>query len=210
MNIEDARRLALEACLHLAGQGFLAGTGGNLAVRVEAGLFVVTPSGRDYYSLAPTDLCVLRLETLQQVEGPYPASVEASLHARMLRQRPDVAASVHTHQPFASAAALVGEPVPVERPEDRLCLGPQLALVPYAPSGTFLLARALGRRIRPDINAYLLRNHGLVCVGADLDGAVAQAGRVERICAGFLRAAIERTGTGSQATRFALANLNEN
>ncbi len=208
MNIEDARRLALEACLHLAGQGFLAGTGGNLAVRAEAGLFVVTPSGRDYYGLVPADLCVLRLDTLKQVEGPYPASVEAGLHARMLRQRPDVAASVHTHQPLASAAALVGEPVPVELPEDRQCLGPQLALVPYAPSGTGPLTRALGRRIRPDINAYLLRNHGLVCTGAGLHAAVANAARVERVCAAFLRAAIEKAGTGSQAARFALANLN--
>jgi L-fuculose-phosphate aldolase len=208
MNIEDARRLALEACLRLAGQGFLAGTGGNLAVRAEGGLFVVTPSGRDYYSLAATDLCVLRLATLEQVEGPYPASVEAGLHARMLRRRPDVAASVHTHQPLASAAALVGEPVPVELPEDRQYLGPQLALVPYAPSGTFLLSRAFERRIRPDINAYLLRNHGLVCTGADLPAAAANAARVERICAAFLRAAIETTGSGSQAARFALANLN--
>jgi len=207
MMIEDARRLALDACLHLAGQGFLAGTGGNLAVRAGDGLFVVTPSGRDYYTLAPSDLCVLRLEGLEQVAGPYPASVEAGLHARMLRQRPDVAASVHTHQPLASAAALVGEPVPVDLPEDRQCLGSHLALVPYAPSGTALLTRALGRRIRPDINAYLLRNHGLVCTGADLAGAVANAARVERICAAFLRAAIEMTGTGSQAARFALSNL---
>jgi len=207
MIIEEARRQALEACLHLAGQGFLAGTGGNLAVRAEAGLFVVTPSGRDYYSLVPADLCVLRLDTLKQVEGPYPASVEAGLHARMLRRRPDVAASVHTHQPLASAAALVGEPIPVDLPEDRKHLGAHVALVPYGPSGTFLLSRAFGRRIRPDINAYLLRNHGLVCAGADLGAAMANAARVERICAAFLRAAIQITGTGSQAARFALSNL---
>jgi L-fuculose-phosphate aldolase len=208
MTLEDARRLALEACLQLAAQGFLAGTGGNLAVRAEGGLFVVTPSGRDYYSMVPADLCVLRLDCLKQVDGPYPPSVEAGLHARMLRQRPDVAASVHTHQPLASAAALVGEPVPVAGPEDRLHLGPQLALVPYGPSGTFLLSRAFGRRIRPDLNAYLLRNHGLVCAGGDLAAAVANAARVERICAGFLRDAIQMTGTGSPAARFALANLN--
>jgi L-fuculose-phosphate aldolase len=209
MTIEDARRLALQACLDLAGQGFLAGTGGNLAVRAGDGLFVVTPSGRDYYGMVPADLCVLRLDTLEQVEGPYPASVEAGLHARMLRHRPDVAASVHTHQPMASAAALVGEAVPVERPEDRKHLGPQLALVPYGPSGTFLLSRAFGRRIRPDINAYLLRNHGLVLAGADLAAAVANTARVERVCAAFLRSAIQKTGTGSQAARFALANLNQ-
>jgi len=207
MTIEEARTRALEACLRLAGQGFLAGTGGNLALRAGDGLFVVTPSGRDYYGLKPADLCVLRLATLEQVEGPYPASVEAGLHARMLRLRPDVAASVHTHQPLASAAALMGQEVPVPRPEDRRVLGPHLALVPYAPSGTGLLVRALGRRIRPDINAYLLRNHGLVCVGADLELAVAHAARVERICSAFLRAAIETHGGGSQAARFALSNL---
>jgi L-fuculose-phosphate aldolase len=207
MNLQEARRMALEACLYLAGQGFLAGTSGNLAVRIEDGLFVVTPSGRDYFRLAPTDLCVLQLNPLKQLAGPYPPSVETGLHARLLRQRPDLAASVHTHQPLASAAALVGETVPVPAPEDQRHLGRCLPMVGYAPSGTALLASAFGRRIRPDIQAYLLRNHGLVCAGADLGAAVANTARVERICADFLRAAIHTTGTGSQAARFALSNL---
>jgi L-fuculose-phosphate aldolase len=207
VNVEDARRLALETCLYLAGQGFLAGTSGNLAVRTEDGLFVVTPSGRDYFSLAPADLCVLQLGTLKQVAGPYPPSVEAGLHARLLRRRPDVNATVHTHQPLASAAALMGKPVPVPDPEDQRRLGPHLPMVGYAPSGTGLLVSAFGRRIRPDINAYLLRNHGLVCAGGDLATAVANTARVERICADFLRAAIQTTDTGSQAARFALSNL---
>jgi len=46
-----------------------------------------------------------------------------------------------------------------------------------------------------------------VCAGADLGAAMANAARVERICAAFLRAAIQITGTGSQAARFALSNL---
>lgn len=207
MNAQEARRNVLEACLRLAGQGYLAGTGGNVAALTGDGRFVVTPSGRDYFSLAPEDLCVLRLENLEQVDGPYPPSVEAPLHARMFSKRPDLAATVHTHQPLASAVALMGVSLPVERPEDRNHLGPRLTAVPYAPSGTGLLVHALGRRIRPGLNAYLLRNHGLVVGGRDLDDAVANAARVEQICAGFLRTSIQFAGGRSQAARFALSHL---
>jgi L-fuculose-phosphate aldolase len=207
MNLDEARQNVLEACLLLAGKGFLAGTGGNLALRAGQDGFVVTPSGRDYYRLAPSDLCVVRLADLRQVDGPYPPSVEAGLHARAFRLRPDVIASVHTHQPLASAMALLGIPVPVETAADRERLGPQLAAVPYAPSGTGLLVRALGRRIKPGTNAYLLRNHGLVCLGGSLPEAIDHLFRVERICAEHLRRAIQAQPTESAASRFALSFL---
>jgi L-fuculose-phosphate aldolase len=207
MNTKKIRKALLDACLQLAGQGFLAGTGGNLAVRAGDGFFAVTPSGRDYYSMSPDDLCVLCLETLVQVEGPYPPSVEAGLHARVFRRRPDAGASVHTHQPLASAAALTGCMVNVESLEDRAHLGPHLAAVPYAPSGTFLLARALDRRIWPGLNGYLLQNHGLVCVGRDLEQAVTNTARAERACAAFLRGGILGLGAQSPAAEFALSHI---
>lgn len=207
MNLEETRQKVLEACQLLAGKGFLAGTGGNLAVRTGADAFVVTPSGRDYARLACSDLCVVRLADLRQVDGPYPPSVEAGLHAKAFRMRPEVVASVHTHQPLASALALLGVPVAVETEADQKLLGPHLAAIPYAPSGTGLLVRALGRRIRPGINAYLLRNHGLVCLGASLPEAIDHLFRVERICAEHLRRAIQAHPAESAATRFALSSL---
>ena len=78
----------IQACLTLAEAGYLAGTGGNVALRVNDELFAVTPSGADYYALQPDDICVLRLDTLEQMEGSLKPSVESAMHACMLPIRP--------------------------------------------------------------------------------------------------------------------------
>lgn len=181
------RRELISACLQLAEQGYLAGTGGNLAVRLDAAHFAVTPSAADYYVLTPAHIAVLRLDTLEQVGGELPASVESGLHAAMLRGVPHMNASVHTHQPLASALSLVNVPLPLGEASGIRSLGGAVGLVPYAPSGTSLLVRTLRRRLRPHVHAYLLRNHGVICRAPDLDAAIALLGRIERAAAAVLR-----------------------
>jgi len=189
---EAQRAAVIKACLTLADQGYLAGTGGNLALRVDDTHFAVTPSAADYYSLRPQDIAVLRLDTLAQVHGDLAPSVESGLHATLLRTWPRLDASVHTHQPIASAVALLNRSLPLVEPADVAQLGPCVQIVGYAPSGTGMLVSALRLAFRNDCQAYLLRNHGLVCVAADLAAAVPLMGRIEAAAAAFLRKQADR------------------
>jgi L-fuculose-phosphate aldolase len=205
------QKQVLDACLRLADRGFLAGIGGNVALRIDEELFAVTPSAADYYTMQPQDICVLRLDTLKVIEGTKQPSVESGLHARLLRFRGDAGASVHTHQPIASAVALLNESIPLTDPAQREALGPEIRIVAYGPSGTGMLVRALGKRLRPDVNAYLLRNHGLVCAGATMERAIANVEMVERVAAQFLRAGIESltvARSNPSVTTLALSALN--
>jgi L-fuculose-phosphate aldolase len=185
------QRLVLDACLRLADRGFLAGIGGNVAARIDERSFAVTPSAADYYTLQPSDICVLDLRTLDPLEANRQPSVESGLHARLLRERNDAFASVHTHQPIASAVALLNLPIELSDEDARSALGPRVEIVPYAPSGTGFLVRAFGKCLRKNINAYLLRNHGLVCAGSTMEQAIANVERVERAAAALLRRHIE-------------------
>lgn len=199
----------IQACLTLAEAGYLAGTGGNLALRINDELFAVTPSGADYYTLRADDICVLRLDTLQQVEGTLKPSVESAMHACMLRYKRDMQASVHTHQPLASAVALLNIDLPVQDEALRRALGERVAIVPYAPSGTGMLVRALGRRLRADLHGYLLKNHGVICAAPDMTEAIAHVGRIESAAALFLRQRIVAANTAPAIVReMALACLN--
>jgi L-fuculose-phosphate aldolase len=199
----QARQQVLDACLRLAERGFLVATGGNVSLRIETNLFAVTPSGVDYYSMLPQDICILRLDTLDVVAGDLKPSIECGLHAAVLRFRKDAVAGIHTHQPMASAVALLNLPLNLADAGDRHSLGARIEIVPYAPSGTWLLARALRRRLRPDVNAYLLRNHGLICCGATMQEALANAELAERVAARFLHHAIEQTGAATAAGELA-------
>jgi len=205
---DQARRQVLDACLRLADRGFLAGIGGNVAMRIDAELFAVTPSAADYYTMRPEDICILRLDTLAVVAGDKAPSVESGMHSRVLRFRSDAGASVHTHQPVASAVALLNLPIPLTDPQQRAALGERIEIVSYGPSGTRFLVRALGRRLRHDINAYLLRNHGLVCAGPTMEQAIANVEHVEHAAAAFLRDAIDSArGIDPAVAALALSGL---
>jgi len=196
MNFDQDRREVVATCLELADKGYLAGTGGNVAYRVDDEHFAVTPSAVDYYVIRPEDICVLRLHDLVLVAGDRRPSVEHRLHAHILRARRDCRASIHTHQPIASAYTLLGRPLEIRHPRHQAILGPTAAFVGYAPSGTSWLASKLVKTLRPGINAYLMRNHGVVCCGPTLGETVARVEALESECSIFFRDAINhRTGS---------------
>lgn len=188
MMFEKNRAALVETCLALADMGHLAGTGGNLALRVDPEHFLVTPSATDYYAMGPADICVMRIADAKQVEGEKSASVEAGLHAGVLKARPDCDASVHTHQPIASAYTLLDIPLEVTDQDTATLLGKTISCVSYAPSGTGWLAKAVGKAFDASTHACLMRNHGVVCVGVDMDEAIKRVAALEAVCAAFFRA----------------------
>ena len=188
------RQTVVDLCQRLSQRGHFSGTGGNIALRVDAERIVVTPSATDYLTMTAADVCVLRLSDLRQLEGVRPPSVESSLHARVLRARPDVQASIHTHQPVASACALLGAGLDVPPPWQRT-LGRRVPVVGYAPSGSGWLAGKLGRALRPDTHAYLMRNHGVLCCGPTVEQALQAVEDLETLCQDLLRQRIARRAT---------------
>jgi len=190
MTLDQVRREVIATCLELADKGYLAGTGGNVACRIDDEHFAITPSASDYYSMTPDDICVLRLDSLVRVAGDRRPSVEHKLHANVLRARRDCQASIHTHQPIASAYALLGRDLEIPQPAHQSMLGGKAICVGYAPSGTGWLASKLSRSLRPKVNAYFLRNHGVVCCGPTLGETVARVEALETACSDYFRAAI--------------------
>lgn len=202
----DERQAVADMCRRMADRGFFSGTGGNIGLRLDDGLFAVTPSATDYYRVGARDVAVLRLDTLEQVEGERSPSVEKGLHARMLRIFPARRASLHTHQPVASTVTLLHEAMPWLPGSDLTAFGRHVALVPYRPSGTGMLVRALEKALKADIYAYLLASHGVICSAPDLDGATDMAGRVEAAAANFLRRRIERRADLDEPLRSFILN----
>lgn len=190
MRFEATREEVRATCLALAERGYLAGTGGNVALRADGNHFAVTPSATDYFSMTTEDICVVRLSDRQQVEGENNASVESGLHAAVLLARPECTASVHTHQPIASAYTLLGRTLEVRDSAHAALLGRRISCVGYAPSGTGLLAMRVARAVKPDTHAYLMRNHGVVCVGRDTTESMARVAALESECASFFLARV--------------------
>ncbi len=163
----------------LLARGLVAGTGGNISARVpQRDLVLVTPSGIPYPAITADDVVVLELASGRQVDGRRRPSVETPIHLRVLRDRPDVGAAIHTHSTFASAVASAHVEIPVFLDSMSALLGGPLRLAPYGPSGSELMQQAIAERLQAQ-DAVLLANHGAFVVGKDLDTALVMAELVE-------------------------------
>lgn len=204
MKYAHQRHHVVALCLALSRRGYFAGTGGNIMLRLDPEHVAVTPSATDYHSMSALDVCVLRLSDLHKLDGDRAPSVESSLHASVLRARPEIGCSIHTHQPVASALALLGDEISVP-PRWRTTLGPRIPVVGYAPSGSGWLSSKFGRTVHPDVNAYLMFNHGILCCGRDSAAAMRALDDLEALAYSLLDQRItQRAATATPALGRAL------
>jgi L-fuculose-phosphate aldolase len=207
MKFQALRQRVVDMSVMLADRGYFAATGGNLALRADEEHIVVTPSATDYYQMSAADVSVLRLNDLVQVDGERKPSVETGMHAKVLRRRGDCQASIHTHQPAASACTLLGINMPVTQPEQRLLLGSEVLAVRYAPSGTGWLSSLLAKTLRPDVNAYLLRTHGAICCAPSPRQALQAISALEQLATDYLRQRIAAQAAQNTPQQNALQHL---
>jgi len=209
MNTLTIRQTVVDLCIELSQRGHFSGTGGNIALRVDVDHIAVMPSATDYLTMTPADVCVLRLADLAQVEGDGMPSVETGLHARVLRARPDVQASIHTHQPVASGCALLGRALEVPPGPMQRSLGVRVPMIGYAPSGSSWLSSKLGRRLRSDTNAYLMRNHGALCCGISTPAALQAVEDLEALARSHLLRLIHARAKTEPAMHAALRRVTD-
>jgi ribulose-5-phosphate 4-epimerase/fuculose-1-phosphate aldolase len=137
--------------------------------------------------MAAGDVCVLDFD-LAPLAGERKPSVESGMHAAVYRTRPDVQAVVHTHQPYASALALIDAPIPPLFDEQVRFLGRSVEIIPYAPSGTGFLRKKIVKSIKNKHNAYIIQNHGVLCFGHDLERAIHNVEILEKCSLAYLLA----------------------
>jgi len=163
--------MVVDAGKEMIRRGLTVGTWGNVSVRdPETGYVYLTPSGMNYDRLECDDIVVFDREG-NWVEGERRPSIEKSLHISIYRNRPDVNAVLHTHPVYSTVFCVIEQDMPPVTEEFVQIIGEKVCVADYALPGTELLAqnavRALGHR-----NAVLLKSHGSVCVGPDLDSAL--------------------------------------
>ena len=178
---ESERRAVLEAARAMHRAGLVAASSGNASMRVgppEAETLAITTAGKDYAAMGLDEVVVVDFDG-EPVEGGGLPSTEMLLHTAIYRARPDIRAVMHTHSIYASALAVAGRPLPPLADEMVVAVGGAVETSAYAFPGTEELGEAvvaaLGER-----NAALIRNHGLVGVGATLDEALRVCEMTER------------------------------
>ncbi len=177
MNPETAvKRQLIEVCRRLAHRGLLAATDGNVSCR-QADRLLVTPSGVNKAVVREEQLLTLDLQG-RVLAGAGAPTTEILMHLTAYRCRPDVAAVVHAHPPWATACTIAGVDLTAGvLPEVVLTLG-AIPTAPYATTGTPALSEAI-RDLILEYDAVLLAHHGALTLGRDLEDAGNKMEKVE-------------------------------
>ena len=167
MKIEgELRKEIVEFGRMLYERRMLTGTSGNISGRVNEEAIIITPTGACKGNLKAYDLIRMLIANGEVTAGGKP-SMETPFHLAFYRNRPDVGAVIHCHPMFCTILSVAGESVRTDlTPEGLMVLG-EVAMVPYATPGSNALATNLGSAMMGH-NAFILENHGAICIGKDM------------------------------------------
>ena len=183
--INEAKELVIKAGKELLDKGLIVRTWGNISARISDTQFVITPSGKAYENLTLDDIVVVNIDDLTY-EGDIKPSSELAIHGDAYKMRPDVNFIVHTHQKYATCLSITGrniEGIEAVAPNLYPVLGPVVPCASYGMNATPELRAAVAMVIKlyPSSKAFLMKNHGAHCLGADYDDAFKVAQALEEV-----------------------------
>jgi len=165
--LDDLKHRVLEVSRGLFENRLVVSTFGVVSTRIpNTDLVLITPTGFSKARLDKDNLIIVDLEA-NLVRGRFRPSVETPMHTHIHKRRPDLSTVIHTHSPMACAFAAADMEIPCVSAEQAFYLGGRVPLVrEYSLPGTTKpnelenIVEAL-----QNINAVLMRKHGVVVVG---------------------------------------------
>ena len=173
MNLEEEaelRRKLIAIAKKCLQHKLMSVTWGNLSVRLGDDSVIITPSGVEKTALKPEDLLIVDLDG-NVVKGRFRPSIETLMHVRIYRERSDVNAVIHTHSHYAMALAAMGIPIPVLTVEFAAAVGHEIPVTRFVMPGSAELAEEVAKALGKDKLVVLIRNHGVVAVGKEIEEA---------------------------------------
>lgn len=183
---EKQKRMVIDTALEIKRNGLVSLSGGNVSMRMENGHILVTPSGTSYESMKPRDVVVVDSKG-SRVEGTLRESVDTVALLYIYGHMPEVNAIIHTHQPYATAAGLLGDVLPAAVTTlANVTLG-EVNVAPYCSAASLDMGvqtvKYIGGR-----RAVILKHHGVITVGKDLKEALYAAVYMEDAAKTYLAA----------------------
>lgn len=186
MLYEKKRQELIEYARKMEKYNLVKMSGGNVSLRLEDGNVIVTPSAMNYDIMVPEDIVVLDING-NIIEGKRRPTSDLSAILYILQNMPWVNAVIHTHQAKAIAFSLVGDLLPVI---SSTMVDEIKDAVQVAP---FTISSDIGMGIETVKHAgkslcVILKNHGAMAYGKNLDQALSAAVYLEETCDVYMTA----------------------
>jgi L-ribulose-5-phosphate 4-epimerase len=172
--LDELRKIVWKANLALPKNRLVAATSGNVSGRdKKTGLVVIKPSGYEFEDLKSEHLLVLDIEG-KIIEGDLLPSVDTATHLYVYRHRYNINSIIHTHSPYATSFAVLGQTIPICLTTLAMEFGTPIPVSDFAIIG----GEDIGKEIVNKIGlcpAILMRNHGVFTIGPTVQAALKAA-----------------------------------
>lgn len=173
---EKQRREILEACMKMKEYRLISLTGGNVSVIVDDNRYLVTPSGMLYEKMSIDDIVLVDHEC-NVIEGTRKPSSDISALIHIFDHLP-VKAIIHTHQPYATAVGFNNDSLPACMVTLIDAAHARINVAPFTPSQDVGMGE-LAVKYANDATAIIMKHHGLIAYGKNLEEALYSAVYIE-------------------------------
>lgn len=183
---EDEKLACIKAGMQLDRYGLISLAGGNISMRMKSGEILVTPSGMIYEDMVADDMVVMALDG-KIIEGKRKPSSDTAAILHIMRERPDINAVIHTHQPFATAISLIEDEFRADLTTLGNSCGGNVPIAPYSSPGSEDMGKDTVKYLGEG-HAVILAHHGVMACGNSLKQALNAAVYLEECAKGYLAA----------------------
>ena len=163
-------------------------TGGNISLKIDQNTYIVTPSGMLYEDMDISDMCVIDHEG-NLMEGKRKPSSDWSALIYIYDHMPEVRATIHTHQPYATAIGLVNESLPACMVTLIDANHARIHVAPWTRSSDIGMGK-IAVEYAGDANTVIMKHHGVITFGKDLEEALYAAVYLEEAAKSYCMARI--------------------
>ncbi len=177
------REAIIEVGKLLYQQGLMISNDGNISVRMGNGNIIITPSGVGKGRISTDDLLIIDIDgnIIKSAKDPSlkPTS-EQPMHLEVYRKRSDIFAIIHTHLIYANALAISHGKVRMDIiPEAAIAFG-EIPITDFSLPSSPQNAEAI-RTLIEHHDVLLIRNHGSLTIGKNLNEALINLERLEHV-----------------------------
>jgi L-fuculose-phosphate aldolase len=178
--VPGLKRMLIHWCHKVWERGWVANHDGNLSCRLPGKRILATPTSFSKGEIREDDLLVLNHHG-KKLQGRWRVFSELDLHQAAYTARADATAVLHAHPPTATGFSVAG--VEVETAilaEAVVSLGAAIPTLPFEmPRSETQVERII--RYLQHYDAIILKNHGVLTIGKDIEQAYLRMELVEHL-----------------------------
>src|SRR5699024_7081993 len=145
-------------------------SGGNISYRTNSGEILMTPSGMIYEELDTNDIIVMNSGG-NILESERKPSVDNEAIRYIFKERSDINAIIHTHQPYATAIGLVSDEITCNLTTLANAVKGSVKVAPYSSAASIDMGIQTVENLGGQL-AVVLKHHGVITVGENLKQAL--------------------------------------